>query len=76
MRAMIAQLAGGELTGMTVIIWTCFAFLLSALAGAVSGVTLAGKDLGNELAALMGGMFGPVAATPGILIGLILLAFV
>jgi hypothetical protein len=41
----------------------------------VSGVTLAGKDLGNELAALMGGMFGPVAATPGILLGLIVLAF-
>ncbi len=73
MHSMIAALAGGELTGLTVVIWTIVAFVLSALGGAVAGVTLAGKILGNDLAALMGGMFGPVAATPGILIGLILL---
>ena len=55
--------------------WTAWSVLLSIAAGALSGVVLAGKDLGNDLAAAMGAMFGPVAAVPGILIGLILLAF-
>jgi hypothetical protein len=41
----------------------------------VAGVVLGGKDLGNSLAASMGALYGPMAAVPGILIGLIILAF-
>lgn len=49
------------------------AFVVSAAAGAATGVVLAGKDLGNELAALMGGMFGPTAVVPAVVAGLLVL---
>lgn len=62
------------LSALSILSWTVVAILLSLAAGAVSGMALAGKDLGNNLAAMMGAMFGPVAAVPGILIGLIVLA--
>ncbi len=69
------QLADGRLTMVTVIVWTFIAAVLSIAAGAVAGMTLAGKDLGNSLAAALGAMYGPVAAVPGILAALIVLAF-
>ena len=62
------------LSALSILWWTVLSILLSLAAGAVSGMALAGKDLGNNLAAMMGAMFGPVAAAPGILIGLIVLA--
>lgn len=62
------------LSALSILSWTVVAILLSLAAGAISGMALAGKDLGNNLAAMMGAMFGPVAAVPGILIGLIVLA--
>lgn len=76
MSGVIQQVASGHLTAETIFVLTVVSSLLSVAGGAAAGVKLAGKDLGNELAALMGAMFGPVAATPGILVGLIVLAFV
>jgi hypothetical protein len=75
MSALLQALLGGELNALTLVVWTLIAMLLSLAAGAAAGVVLAGKDLGNSLAAMMGGMFGPVAAAPGILVGLLLLAW-
>jgi hypothetical protein len=71
----LQQLAGGRLTAFTIPVWTLLSIVLSIAAGALAGMQLAGKDLGNSLAALMGAMYGPVAAVPGILIGLIALAY-
>lgn len=76
MRDIVQQLGAGQLNVMTILIWTLIAFLLAAAGGALTGLRLAGKDLGNELAALMGAMFGPTGAVPGVLLGLIILAFV
>jgi len=76
MNGITQQLASGQLSVVTIILWTVLAFLLSVAAGAVAGMKLGGKDLGTSLAAMMGGMYGPVAAAPGILLGLIILAFV
>lgn len=74
MNAVTQQLAGGELTGITILVWTLLAAVLSIAGGAAAGMALAGKDLGNSLAAAMGALFGPVAAVPGVLIGLVVLA--
>jgi len=60
----------------SIVLWTLAAFGVSILGGALSGMLLAGKDLGHNLAAAMGALFGPVAATPGILVGLIVLLFI
>lgn len=73
---LMQQLASGHLTAMTILVWTILSALISIAAGAAAGVTLAGKHLGNSLAALMGAMYGPLAAVPGILLGLIVLALI
>jgi hypothetical protein len=59
----------------TIVLWTLAAVPLSAAAGAVSGMLLGGKDLGNSLAAALGALYGPVAAVPAVLVTLIALTF-
>lgn len=47
----------------------------SIFGGAVGGVMIGGKHLGNELAAMMGGFYGPLAGAGGVLLGLAVYAF-
>lgn len=47
-------------------------FLFSIAGGAVGGVYVGGKALGNELAAMMGGFYGPLAGFAGVVIGVII----
>ena len=44
--------------------------------GALMGWRIAGKDLGDGFASLMGAMFGMAAAVPGTIIGVIILALI
>ena len=74
MQGLIDQLGAGQIGAATAVLWLLAAFVLSVAGGAVAGVRLAGKDLGNELAAMMGAMFGPTAVLPAVLVGLIVLA--
>lgn len=67
-------LLSGDLNIASVVLWTLIALVIAVGGGAIAGLRLAGKDLGNELAALMGALFGPTAAVPGVLLGLIVLA--
>ena len=60
----------------TALLWTVLAFVLAAAGGAIAGIVLAGKDLGNELAGMMGAMFGPAGAVPAVVIGLAILALI
>jgi hypothetical protein len=46
----------------------------SIAGGALSGIFIGGKDLGPNLAALMGAFFGPLAGATGIALGLLVLA--
>jgi hypothetical protein len=73
MQGIMQQLTTGSLGVATIVVWTLIAAVLAMAGGALAAVKLAGKDLGNPLAALMGMLFGPVAAVPGVLIGLIVL---
>jgi hypothetical protein len=52
------------------------AAVLSMAGGALAGMRIGAKDLGASLAALMGAMFGPSGAVPGVLLGLLVLALV
>jgi len=67
--------ADGSLTAPSIVLWTLLSLAAAIGGGAMAGVMLGGKDLGNALAALMGAMYGPVAAVPGILVGLMIVAF-
>ncbi|CCQ49999.1 MULTISPECIES: hypothetical protein [Crocosphaera] len=66
----------GEITIITGIFWLFFAGFISMIAGAIGGILLAGKDLGYELAAILGGLFGPAGVLPVAAIGLVVLKFV
>ena len=48
----------------------------SIAGGAIGGVIVGGKALGNELAAMLGGFYGPLAGIAGIVIGLAALAII
>jgi hypothetical protein len=61
------------LSAASVALWTAVSILAALAGGALSGMAIARKDLGNSLAAAMGALYGPLAATPGILVGLIVL---
>jgi len=61
---------------LTIVLALILGAAASLLGGALGGVAIGGKALGNELAAMMGGFYGPLAAVPGIIVGLIVLRFV
>jgi hypothetical protein len=49
---------------MLVLLFLTLAIAAGAAGGALSGLTLAGKDLGNELAAMMGAFYGLLPVFP------------
>ena len=67
------SLMAGDLNLMTGFVWFLVATALSMIGGAIGGIILAKEDLGHELAALLGGFFGPAGVIPGIILGLIVL---
>ena len=73
--ATMDQLSAAHLGVFSLILWTAMAALLAIVGGALAGMRLGGKDLGNGLAASMGAMFGPLAVVPGVLLGLVILKF-
>jgi hypothetical protein len=46
----------------------------SIVGGALGGIAVGGKALGNELAAMMGGFYGPLAGFTGVALGLIVVS--
>lgn len=72
----LTTLAAGDINLLTGLVWLLLAAALSVVGGAIGGVLVAGKDLGNQLAAMIGGLFGPTGVIPAILLGLIILRFV
>lgn len=72
---MMASPAHVDVTFLSGGLLLILALFSGALGGAVGGMIVGGKALGNELAAMMGAFFGPVASLPGVLLGLLILAF-
>ncbi len=52
------------------------ALFASVIGGAIGGIIVGGKHLGNELAAMLGGFYGPMAAVPGVILALIILIII
>ena len=50
-----------------------FGAVASIAGGALGGIAVGGKVLGNELAALLGGFNGPLSGVAGVVIGLFVL---
>ena len=69
-------ITSGELTFASGVVFIAIAFIVSAVGGAIGGIVIGGKHLGNDLAAMMGSFYGPLGAVPGVLIALIILLFI
>ncbi|MCU0543606.1 MAG: hypothetical protein MUE44_15745 [Oscillatoriaceae cyanobacterium Prado104] len=69
----LSDFMAGEVTLWTGTVWLAIAAGLSIVGGAIGGVVLASKDLGYELAAMIGGLFGPAAVIPATVLGLLLI---
>jgi hypothetical protein len=69
----LSSLLSGDINLITSLVWLVIAAGLSIVGGAIGGVVLAGKDLGNELAAMTGGLLGPAGVIPAIFLGLLIL---
>jgi hypothetical protein len=69
----LSSLLSGDINLITSLVWLVIAASLSIVGGAIGGVLLAGKDLGNELAAMTGGLLGPAGVIPAIFLGLLIL---
>lgn len=48
----------------------------SVAGGALGAMLVGGKDIGYELAAMMGAFYGPVAGIAGVIIGLIIVTLI
>ena len=72
MESVVDALSAGQVTLGTGLI----ALAIALVAGAIGGIIVGGRHMGNELAAMMGSFYGPVAAVPGIVIALIAFAFI
>ncbi len=69
----LTSLAAGDINLITGLAWLAVAAALSVIGGAIGGILLAGKDLGYQLAAIIGGLFGPAGVIPAVLLGLVVL---
>jgi len=76
LQSFISSFLAGDITLATGIVWLAIATTLSIVGGAIGGVILAGKDLGLQLSAMIGGLFGPTAVIPATILGLIALKLV
>ena len=61
------------MTATTLLGLLLLALLLALVGGAVTGLKIGADALGRELAALMGAFFGPTAALPACVVGLLVL---
>lgn len=69
-RVFIQDFTSQELTLATGLAWLLVGVVFSIAGGALGGIILAGKDIGTRLSAMIGGLYGPAAAIPALLLGL------
>ncbi len=69
----LTDLVNGQITLFTGVFWVLIAAGISIVGGAIGGILLAGKTLGVQLSAMIGGLFGPTAVIPATAIALVVL---
>ncbi|BAY13790.1 hypothetical protein [Calothrix sp. NIES-2098] len=70
-----SNLASGELNITAELLCVLLATILSMIGGAIGGMLLAGKDIGYQFSAILGGLFGPAGVIPAIVLGLVVLNY-
>lgn len=73
LRILIQDFTSQNLTLATGLIWLLIGVAFAILGGALGGIVLAGKEIGVRLSAMIGGLYGPAAVIPVMLLGLSLI---
>ncbi len=73
LHAFIQDFTRQQITPATGLAWLLIGIAFSIVGGAIGGIALAGKELGPRLSAMIGGLYGPAAAIPALLLGLSLI---
>ncbi|MEM7555268.1 MAG: hypothetical protein AAF378_14430 [Cyanobacteria bacterium P01_A01_bin.84] len=71
----LSQLGHGEINVITGIAWFIITAILAVIGGAIGGMILAGKDLGYQFSALLGGIFGTSGVIPAVVAWLVFLNY-
>ncbi|GAB1539985.1 hypothetical protein NUACC21_26540 [Scytonema sp. NUACC21] len=72
-KEVFTSLMAGDLNLTTGFVWFLVTAAISMVGGAIGGMILAGRDIGYQFSALLGGLFGPAGAIPGVVLALIVL---
>jgi hypothetical protein len=73
MSALNSTLGNGAIDVLSAIVVVLLALAAGAGGGALGGIRVGGKDLGNGLASMMGMFYGPVATLPAAFIVIVTL---
>ncbi len=65
----------GDINLMTGMLWLLIAIMISMIGGAISGMVIAGEEIGYQLSAMLGSLFAPAGVIPAIILGLFILSF-
>lgn len=76
MIASLALLLVLDFSTSTLVLSFAAGLVCALLGGAIMGIKLAGKDIGNEMAGMMGALYGVTHAVPVIVLGLVILYFI
>ncbi|NRB06585.1 MAG: hypothetical protein HRU34_04115 [Richelia sp.] len=69
----LTNLVFGDITLITGLIWLLIAIVISMIGGAISGMIIAGGELGYSFSAMLGSLFAPAGVIPAMILGLFIL---
>ena len=65
----------GKISLITGLAWLLISIFISMVGGAISGMIIAGKEIGYLFSAILGSLFAPAGIIPAIILGLLILSF-
>nr|WP_044304594.1 hypothetical protein [Richelia intracellularis] len=75
MADILTDMVFGKISLITGLAWLLIAIFISMVGGAISGMIIAGKEIGYLFSAMLGGLFAPAGVIPAIILGLFILSF-
>ncbi|MDJ0619561.1 MAG: hypothetical protein QNJ63_22935 [Calothrix sp. MO_192.B10] len=69
----LTNLVFGDINLMTGMVWLLIAIVISMIGGAISGMVIAGEEIGYGFSAMLGSLFAPAGIIPAMILGLFIL---
>ncbi|MDJ0796182.1 MAG: hypothetical protein QNJ51_04985 [Calothrix sp. MO_167.B12] len=69
----LTNLVLGDINLITGMVWLLIAIIISMIGGAISGMVVAGEEIGYQFSAMLGSLFAPAGIIPAMILGLFIL---